>query len=146
MWTVGAADAAEKAGGSAAGSTSERAVAGCLVSTDRRQIAIGRNCQPQELAHDAKDELKTIGYFQLAMQALDVRVDGSGRDAKVGGDRRFLAVVERGARDLQLARRQMEAAPNFPPGEIGEHCGSKGMRGVRPVDTLFGARGDITCV
>ena len=79
------------------GSITERASAGGMVGTDRRELALRRQGETEELLHDAEYQLQSVCYPQFLVYSLNVGVDRSRFDAEPGGDGGFLDVVERGA-------------------------------------------------
>ena len=82
----------------------KRTAAGGSVRADGRQGASWRDRQKEEFIHDAQDEFHPVGDGEFVVKAVEMCVDGVRRDAEVGGDGEFGAVVEHAAHDLQFAR------------------------------------------
>jgi hypothetical protein len=80
----------------------KRTATGNSVGADGWEKVLRRSGQPEKLVCDAQDQLHPIGYSKLVVQALDVRVNGVRRNAKISGDSEFGAVVKNAAHDLQF--------------------------------------------
>ena len=51
------------------------------VEANRQQDTFGGGHQQEEFVHDAQDQFHAVGYGELAVQAVEVRVDGVRGDA-----------------------------------------------------------------
>jgi len=85
-------------------SATQGAATGGAFGADGGESARGCPGEGEEFLHDAEDEARAIDDGKFAVKAIDVGVDGVWRDAKVGGDGGFGAVVENAADDLEFAR------------------------------------------
>ena len=97
------------------------AAAGGKIGADGGQSAAGRDRQRKKFIHDAQNQFHPVGYCQLVIQALTVRVDGVGRDVEIVGNGEFGAIVEHPAHNLKFLSREFQAAGDFSPRLLGEH-------------------------
>jgi hypothetical protein len=125
---------------SIARSGAERTATGDLVGTDRRQVVFWRRRQSQKLIHDAENQLQAIDHREFAMEALRVRMDCAPRDAEIGSNGDFGAVVKHGAQDLKLPTGKSQASRYGTPSLLADDARTRTARASGLLDRVRSGR------
>jgi hypothetical protein len=84
-------------------------------------LASRRCCQGKEFFREAQDHFNAVAHGQFTVESLEMGVDGVWRNAEIGSDGKFSAVIEHASHDLQFTPGQFQCTGDLRPSLFTEY-------------------------